>query len=389
MNFLSLQSNLWKYLVSQFTNRRHFIPILSVYYLTLPDTHANEIWLYTGIGFTAAMLMQIPAGFIADYWWQKNALIIAKILILFSTIFYLIADNFWVFVLASVLLSIGTSAFSSGINSSFLKWTLEKLDRGDEYREVASKISWRASLGSAVMIVCLPFLTEISILLPFYVMLILDCIWLIVAISFYPVHSKIEKHEKKNIVAVIQELRGTRFFVYAIFSSLIAGFLFTDSIYRSPYLVELWYPLAFIWFVMGGSRIVWWIIWRSIKTIEKYMSFRIFIISEIFLFPLYYIWVSYIKNPWILWFIFVVMVWWFWWRNEVYTDALIEEIPDKKYRSTALSIKTQFENIIQVVASFAIAWVMWISYSLGFQILGIVLCISLSCIYIFFLRKNS
>jgi hypothetical protein len=61
MNYTGLHANIWKYFIVQFTNRRNFIPILSIYYLTLPNAHANEVGLYTGIGFFAAMLMQLPA----------------------------------------------------------------------------------------------------------------------------------------------------------------------------------------------------------------------------------------------------------------------------------------------------------------------------------------
>lgn len=175
---------------------------------------------------------------------------------------------------------------------------------------------------------------------------------------------RIEPSEKKSLLPIIRELQKTGFFPYAIFSSVIAGFLFTDSVYRSPYLVELGYPLIFIGFVMGGSRLVWWIVGRSIQTIEKYLPFRMFILTEIFIFPLYYATVGYITNPWILGIFFSLMVGWFWGRNEVYTDVLLNNIPDPKYRATALSIKSQFENIIQVVVSFSVAGIMGISYQM-------------------------
>ena len=64
----AMTSNLWKYFLVNFTGRRHFIPILSVYFLTLPGTTAHQIGLYTGIGYLASMIMQLPAGMIADRW---------------------------------------------------------------------------------------------------------------------------------------------------------------------------------------------------------------------------------------------------------------------------------------------------------------------------------
>jgi hypothetical protein len=81
------------------------------------------------------------------------------------------------------------------------------------------------------------------------------------------------------------------------------------------------------------------------------------------------------------------MIGWFWWRNEIYTDILMRHIPDPKYRATSLSIKTQLDNIVQVTLSFGIAWVMGISYALGFQVLGIVMFILLGGVYIFGIRR--
>lgn len=45
----SIESNLWKYVLIQMTNRRSFLPILSIYYLTLPNANAQEIGIYTGL----------------------------------------------------------------------------------------------------------------------------------------------------------------------------------------------------------------------------------------------------------------------------------------------------------------------------------------------------
>jgi hypothetical protein len=63
-----VESNIWKYFLIQLTGRRNFVPILAIYFLTLPDARAHQIGLYTAIGYGAAMLMQIPSGFIADHW---------------------------------------------------------------------------------------------------------------------------------------------------------------------------------------------------------------------------------------------------------------------------------------------------------------------------------
>ena len=379
-----LSSNLWKYFVILFTNRRNFIPILSVYYLTLPNTYANEVWIYTGIGYVTAMIFQIPSWYIADRWWQKNTIILAKIFLIFSSVLFLFGDNLYAFILWALCMSLGANSFSGGTLSSFLKWTLERLDRGNEFRHVSSKIAWNVSLLSVIFIVWLPFLTTIDIRLPLFVGLILDIVWFIIATQLVGVHTPIEKHEQKPFFVLLWEVFKTQFFWYALFAGVITWFLTADSAFRPLYLTELWYPLTYIGLVMGGSRIVWWMVWSSIHTIEKYVSSLTLVRIELFLFPLYYIVASYITNPWILGILISCIVGWLWGRNEIYTDMLIENIPDPKYRATLLSVKLQIENIIQVVVIFAISGIMGISYSLGFWVLGVVLLLLLISVYIYY-----
>lgn len=182
-------------------------------------------------------------------------------------------------------------------------------------------------------------------------------------------------------------MRGTGFFSYAIFAATIGGFLFADNAYRSVYLVELGYPLTYIGLVMGGSRIIWWLVGRSISTIERYISLQRLILIELFAFPLYYIGAGYITNPWILGATFSLVIGWFWGRTEVYTDYFIDRIHDTRYRATVLSIKSQIGGIVQVTVSFAIAGVMGISYQLGFQTLGVVMFVLLAVIYWWGIRK--
>lgn len=229
------------------------------------------------------------------------------------------------------------------------------------------------SLISIGFILTLPLLTEVDMRAPLIFAGFIDIIGFVVACSIVPIHTKIEQHEKKPLRTLIQELRGTGFFPYALFVAIISGFLFADNAYRSPYLVSLGYPLMYIGLGMASSRLVWWYVGRSVKTIERYISFKKLIILEIFVFPIYYITTGYIENPWIVLALFSLTVGWFWGRSEIYTDHLIERIPDKRYRSTALSLKSQMQNIFEMSVSFGIAWVMGISYSLGFQVLGIVM----------------
>ena len=178
------------------------------------------------------------------------------------------------------------------------------------------------------------------------------------------------------------------FLSYALFAGVIAGFLFADNAFRSPYLVSLGYPLSYIGLVMGGSRLVWWLVGRYITLIERYISFSKLLISEIILFPLYYIGASSITNPWMLGILFSVVIGWFWGRNEIYTDVLMNRIQNERHRSTLLSVKSQISGFVQVTIAFAITGIMGYSYVLGFQILGVIMFFVLGAIYWFGIRED-
>lgn len=83
------------YFLVLFTGRRNFIPILSVYYLTLPNATASEIGFYTGAGFLASFIFNIPAGIIADRFGYRRTIIFTKILLIASSTTFLFSDGFW------------------------------------------------------------------------------------------------------------------------------------------------------------------------------------------------------------------------------------------------------------------------------------------------------
>ena len=85
-----LESNIWKYFIILFTGRRNFIPILSIYYLSLPNAQAQEIGFYTAAGFAISLIFQIPAGIIGDRLGNKTTIIIAKICLVISSLMFVV-----------------------------------------------------------------------------------------------------------------------------------------------------------------------------------------------------------------------------------------------------------------------------------------------------------
>lgn len=389
--FIGLEANIRKYFFILFTWRRNFLPILSVYYLSLPNTNAQQIWFYTAIWFAISFLFQIPAWIIGDKLGNKTTIIIAKLCLLLSSIMYIVWDHFIYFVLWSALMWLGGDAFSTWNTSMFLHDTLTALKKEHFFKKISSSIRGWVSFLSVFFIVTLPFFTSISLNFPFKVALIIDIIWLIVALSLYPVKTTYETHQTisfTNIKHTLQEAKWTLLFPIMLFSAMIWAFLTVDSWFRMPYLTSLWYPIMYAGFVMWGSRLVRFIVWQYAQKIDTLIPFRQLLLIEILLFSGYYFLSARLNNPYIIGITFALVIWYFYGRSEIYTYHIINLIPGKKYKSTILSIKGQISWIIQIIVMFCIGFVMNTSYKLWFLILWCVLFLWLSSVYIFLIKNN-
>jgi MFS family permease len=111
----SLESRFAVYLFSQ---RRNFIPLLSIYFLTLSDTNAQQIWVFMWLGFLASFLLEIPSAYFADRFWHKRTLILSKIFQGLSLLFFICAafidtpQNYYIFILWSITQAFWFSFFS-------------------------------------------------------------------------------------------------------------------------------------------------------------------------------------------------------------------------------------------------------------------------------------
>ena len=241
------------------TSRRAFIPLMSIYFLTLDNTLANQIGLYTGIGSLVGFLIEMPSGYISDTFGHKKTLILSKFFMLFSTLFLILAatfDAFIMFVLSSVFISVGF-AFSSGTVTAFMHDTLIYLKRDKDFTKIMGKMTANVSLISMVFILGLPFFTKYGILVPFYLSLIIDVVGIVVVFSLVSTTEKIDKKDRLTIIEVLKQAKRNHFFPIALFSGAILGFMTGYNGYRTIYLFDLGLPLIYAGVVMGLSRLVW------------------------------------------------------------------------------------------------------------------------------------
>lgn len=109
---------------------------------------------------------------------------------------------------------------------------------------------------------------------------------------------------------------------------------------------------------------------------------------EIIIFPLSLIFISIIKNPYIVGLTFALTYGYYHSRKELMDKYYLDKFCfNKNYKATMISIKNQIANLFQAIFSFGVGYLMILSYEKGFLISGIIL-FGLLIISYFAMLKN-
>jgi len=386
-----LQGNIWKYTLLLIANKRIFVAILGAYYLTIPDVNAAGVGIILLAGSLAGFVFEIPSGYVSDKIGHKQALVISRIVILLSTILFLVANNIIFLILAGIALSTGI-AFHSGTGSAFMHETLRGLQREKDYASVMGKIS---SIGFAVPIVFMvlvPFLVSISFKLPFAIALIVDLVGLFAAISLVtpPVpQEEIKEIGVTNFRQVLREGYHLNFFTFALFSGIIGGVLFGVGGFRAPYQTFLEIPVIWygVFFGIGRAFASLMLAYsgriRAITTIYSFYKF------QLILYTFFILILATISTWWIVVIAFIIINAFQWGLSKVDNSYMMDIISPSKFKATLLSTHAQIEHIVAAVASFGVGFAIErVSYQSGFLYLGIGFFVILMLLYLYILRQR-
>lgn len=382
-----LKSNLWKYFLIVLTNRRNYVPVLAIYFLTLPNATANQIGLFTGIGWIVGFFLEIPSGYFSDKFGHKRTIVLAKFFMLISTLLYTFGNSILYFILGASFMAFGF-AFTSGTKEAFLHNTLVGLKREKEYGEIGGKIKAKVSLVSAVLMLALPLLTKVSLVMPIKIYLIFDIVGIFTALSLYSpkIKYEAEDEEGEKIWSQLKRFRGTGFYVTSLFLGLVGASVASLTPFKEPFVISLGFPVIFIGSIMALSRVIWFIVGHNLKIFKK-IKLRKLLFYEIFLFSGLIIITSQLKNPYLIGLIIAILIGYSHGRSSLIEGYYLDNfLINKRYKATMLSIKEQIQKLFQSITVLVIGFVMAISFRLGFLIIGICMFVILLIIYPFMRR---
>lgn len=106
------------YLTNFLKHQQYFFPIIVLFYQANHLTYW-EIFLLYSVKSVVFVLLEIPSGIIADFVGKNNANIFARFMIVPALLIFVVADSFWMFFWANILLNIG-DVFKSGTHKAII-----------------------------------------------------------------------------------------------------------------------------------------------------------------------------------------------------------------------------------------------------------------------------
>jgi len=369
----TMQSNIRKIFMYIFTWRRNFRPLVPIFYMTLEWSSLAHFWFLSAISMGMWLLCEIPTGYLSDRIGHKKTLVMWKIAMVISTLFLLIWASFWHFSLYYVFFSLALSLRSWTLQA-FSQEVFEELGKWDQYGMVMWKIKGNASLLSIVLIIVYPILFAFDPYWAFWTAMVVDILWLILSLLLVSPKNSFKKVAKdvRWIISLFWEFfQAKNFLIVAGITGLARVTLFAVWPFKETFLIDIGYPVALIWLVMGLSRFFRFVFGRAVGALKEMVALKTLIIVDFTVLSLWWAAVALVPMPWyMLWFLMSVIVWFYYGRAPLYTHYLLEYIPDKNYKATFLSIKGQLESIVWMLLPIWVAAMMAVGYQEGFLLVA-------------------
>lgn len=273
----SFRANIWKLNAIQGLTQALFaIPIFFLF-LRSHGLNLQEVFILQAAFSLAALLLEIPTGYLADRFGRKKTLILAGFFDVAGFLAYAFGTNFWQFLLAEITIAVGVSLRSGAVEAitydSLLAFHEERT-----YKKVSGMQNFFESLAEASSGLLGGFIAVYSLSLPFLLSALPPAIALFIAITLKepPRHIHHEKNAWKTmwdvIVHTLLRHRGLRSIIllYGLLSTLTLTFFW----FLQPYQVQLRVPtvyfgLSHALLVMAGALAA-----LSISHMEKLMDDR-------------------------------------------------------------------------------------------------------------------
>jgi len=158
------------YFLHLLAGRMVFFYSIIVIYFRQFGLSFTAIMIISSIESLTSVVFEIPCGMLADRYGRRVVVFSGKILCFLAIIAYIIRPSFGFFLVAEVLLSIGSSCIT-GVTASLIYSKFKKSDSTEHYHDFQGFAMSRIFVANSIVGVLSTLLFDIHIYLPFFVTL--------------------------------------------------------------------------------------------------------------------------------------------------------------------------------------------------------------------------
>lgn len=355
----SIMSNIWKmYFITALRWFMLFMPIMVIFFQE-NGLSMKEVLLLQSFYALAIILFEIPSGYLSDVVGRKTSIIIGCVMGFISFGVYSFSYGFWGFLIAEMIMGIGSS-FISGSDSAMIYDTMLEAKNEKNYKKIQGRELAVRNFSEATASIIGGFLAVSSLRMPFYVQTGVAFLAIIVACTLIEPKRHLFDEKERNLKGILKVVKYSlndhkEIKWLIIFSALIgvSSLVFTWLV--QPYLKLVGLPLALFgiaWAVFNASVGVFSL---SAYRIETFFGRKTSIVSLLFLPVIGYILLFLFQAVWALVFFFIF----YFVRGiavVIFRDY-INRLVGSNIRATVLSVRNLCSRLFFAIIAPFVGWI--------------------------------
>lgn len=263
-----------------FTDFSLYAPIAIIYFAKVSGSYTLGMSIFSIVMISSA-LFEVPTGIFSDYIGRRKTVIFGALSAVLFTIFYAMAQSYWILVIGALFEGLARS-FYSGNNNALLHATLAETNDEHQYEEYLGRTSSMFQIAAAIAAIAGSLLASWSFTLIMWLSVIpqLICLFL----SFKIIEPKVKIQESGNVYAHLKEafwyfIHNKKLRLLSISSMVTHALGESTYNFRAAFIATLW-PLWAIGFARSLSSIGASLSFHfSGRIIKKYGHFKILLVG--------------------------------------------------------------------------------------------------------------
>ncbi len=338
----SARRNLRLYPMQKIFHKRVFLPVIPIYFIEYVGFSISEIGILAALQALISMLVNVPAGYLADRFGRTKALRFGSLALMISVMFYAGMPTKTGIIVGLVFEAVGF-AFLSGAGESLVHDSLEVLGRKRDYSKVLSRAQSLALVGNATFIALVPLTYAIDPRLPFAIGILAFGVLLIATLFMTDVidHKSVRPLSLRGFNALERLSANRLLFATIIVFGIVGAAYFTFDIIAVA-LREFGVSPEYLGWVYATASMVGAVIGLFVHRLKRLKLSKYILLDMTLLLSVYA--AGYSANMWVMIVAAVLSISFWRYRRIIYQDHLLERFPGN-YKSTLLSVMNTAESL--------------------------------------------